>query len=301
MEIVGLTLLGGASSIASAGLPTSRISTAVPATAYLVVGALPLTLVPPLADSFLGQAPNRFLSLGVAHSACCGSDSRTEDRRSLLTKPLIDDLDHLVLDLGAAIVVVRMMECLENLVNSQHMSARRQPISSTLLMTSSGFELFDHALNQILTQGHSRGKRCVRKTDLDDKIDGVFDDNLRDLPCWLVQDDAKVILSGRQSRLRHTVNLGRTLERTLWVGSEALELLNTWNSLECGKAERGVGANLPLISGGDDGSGTLPNGRGDLREDRLSIAGEHEGHGNLPRRHTVTYGAIVVYTTWRWV
>jgi hypothetical protein len=63
-------------------------------------------------------------------------------------------------------------------------------------------------------------------TDLDNKIYGVFDDNLCDLACWLVEDDPKVILFGRQSRLHH-MNLGRTFERTLWVGSEELELLNT--------------------------------------------------------------------------
>ena len=40
------------------------------------------------------------------------------------------------------------MKSFEDLVNGQHNGTKRGQISSTLLMTSSGFELFDQALCQ---------------------------------------------------------------------------------------------------------------------------------------------------------
>lgn len=73
-EIVSLTLLGGTPSISSTGLITSGISSTVASAASLAAGIFPLTLVPAFADSLLGQASNRFLSLGMSHSTWHESD-----------------------------------------------------------------------------------------------------------------------------------------------------------------------------------------------------------------------------------
>ena len=54
---------------------------------------------------------------------------------------------------------------------------------------------------------------------------------------------------------------------------------------------------FPLIGGRNGGLGTLANSRGDLREYGLNVAGKHRGHQKRSAKHTVTYGAITVYTT----
>ena len=72
------------------------------------------------------------------------------------------------------------------------------------------------------------------------------------------------------------INTKRTLERTLWVGSDAFGSLNTWGAPEYGKVERSIQTYLPLIGSGDDSLGTLTNSRGDLRKDRLSVASEYQ-------------------------
>jgi hypothetical protein len=74
------------------------------------------------------------------------------DRRISLTEPLFNNPHHLILYLGPAVAVVGVMERLEDLVNSQQCNSNREEISSTLLMTSSGFELFAQALIGIQIQ-----------------------------------------------------------------------------------------------------------------------------------------------------
>ena len=61
------TLLDGTSPITPTGLSARRVSTAVTTDASLAVRTLPLVLVFALADSVLGQARDRFLSLGLTH------------------------------------------------------------------------------------------------------------------------------------------------------------------------------------------------------------------------------------------
>lgn len=68
-------------------------------------------------------------------------------------------------------------------------------------MTSSGFESFDQAFNQIRIQNQSRNEHRVSVTHLDDEIYGVLNDNLCDLAGWLVQDDTEVVLCGDESHI----------------------------------------------------------------------------------------------------
>ena len=107
-------------------------------------------------------------------------------------------------------------------------------------------------------------------TNLNNEIYTVLDDDLCNLAGRLVQNDTEVVLCG--VRVVYT-NLGtkRTLERTLWVGSEPLGSLNTYDTPKYGEVPRNIRTYLPLISGRNDSGGTLTNGRGNLREDRLNI------------------------------
>ena len=57
-------------------------------------------------------------------------------------------------------------------------------------------------------------------------------------------------------------------------------------------------AHLPLVSGRDYCGGTFSNGRGDLSKDRLDFCEFNDTKEGMKLR-TVTYGAMVVYTTWR--
>ena len=148
---------------------------------------------------------------------------RTKDGQSTLTEPLFNDLKHFIPDLGATVVVVRVMERLNNLTKGQHCSIKRKLISSTLLITSSGFELFDQAFDQI--QNTIEQMACWM-TDLDNEFYAVLDNNLCNLASWLVQNDPEVILCG-VNILCASLNIECTLERTLWVGSEAFGSLNT--------------------------------------------------------------------------
>jgi len=133
-------------------------------------------------------------------------------------------------------------------------------------------------------------------TNLDNELYTVLDDDLCNLAGRLVQNDTEVVLCG-VSVVCTSLGSKCTLERTLWVGSEALGSLNTWNTPEYGKVPRSIRTYLPLISGRDDSGRALTNSRGDLREDRLNVTGEHHSSLEQPATRTVTYGAMTVYTT----
>jgi len=75
----------------------------------------------------------------------------------VLTKPLLNNSKHFILDLGVTVVVVGVMEGLKNLTKGKHDSIKDPLISSTLLMASSGFELFDQAFNRIQDPTRSSG------------------------------------------------------------------------------------------------------------------------------------------------
>ena len=79
------------------------------------------------------------------------------DRRDLFTEPLLNSSEHFILDLGVTVVVVGVVECLEDLAKGEHNGIKGSLISSTLLMTSSGFELFDQAFNRIQNPAQSSG------------------------------------------------------------------------------------------------------------------------------------------------
>ena len=117
--------------------------------------------------------------------------------RKSLTEPFVDDLDHSILDFGAAVVIVRVVECLEDLINSQHWGTKKSVVPITLLMASSGFESVDQAFGfkfRILVK-----KIDQFMTNLDDKIYGVFNNDFCDFACWLVQDETEVVLSRRSA------------------------------------------------------------------------------------------------------
>ena len=67
----------------------------------------------------------------------------------LFTKPLLNNFEHSILNLGATVAVVGMMEGLKYLGKGKHRSTKLQGTSGTLLITSSGFELFDQAFDRI--------------------------------------------------------------------------------------------------------------------------------------------------------
>ena len=85
-----------------------------------------------------------------------------KDGRSPLTEPLFNDFEHSVPDLGAAIVIVRVMERFNNLTDGQYGNFGRLLVFSTLLITSSGFELFDQAFNQIQNATRASGALARR-------------------------------------------------------------------------------------------------------------------------------------------
>jgi len=62
-------------------------------------------------------------------------------------------------------------------------------------------------------------------TNLYDEVYGVFDDDLCDLSCWLVQDDAEVVLSGGQRRFHHS-------ERATYLGKDAVGRIGSTGVIE---------------------------------------------------------------------
>lgn len=60
----------------------------------------------------------------------------------------------------------------------------------------------------------------------------------------------------------------------------------------------GIKTHLPLVSRGYDSGRTFANCRGDLGKDRLAALVSLVAIKVIQRKHTVTYGAIVVYTTY---
>jgi len=175
-------------------------------------------LVLAFADSILRQALDSFLSLGMTQVAWRRVNLRTKDGGSLHTKPLLDNFEHPILDLGAAVAVIGVMECLENLTKGQYGNVTKPLISSTLLMTSSGFELSDQAFNKIQGYNSSRNKRCAGMTNLDNELYGVLDNSLCNLAGGLIQNNTEVVLRGDQRPVHqpeHQMHLG---ENTVgWV------------------------------------------------------------------------------------